>query len=122
MSAKNLGYISEEREEDEENFDISDSPRKEFGDITCNIAFKLSKSVKRRPYEIARDMVEKELNPHIKNYQKNRSQISMLPALDVLVSAEAHPAGYINFRVNYAVLGRIILKEIIQIRITVLLI
>lgn len=113
MSAKNLGYISEEREEDEENFDISDSPRKEFGDITCNIAFKLSKSVKRRPYEIARDMVEKELNPHIKNYQKNRSQISMLPALDVLVSAEAHPAGYINFRVNYAVLGRIILKEII---------
>ena len=113
MSAKNLGYISEEREEDEENFDISDSPRKEFGDITCNIAFKLSKSVKRRPYEIARDMVEKELNPHIKNYQKNRSQISMLPALDVLVSAEAHPAGYINFRVNYAVLGRIILNEII---------
>src|SRR5919106_127758 len=113
LSAKNLGYISEEREEDEENFDISDSPRKEFGDITCNIAFKLSKSVKRRPYEIARDMVEKELNPHIKNYQKNRSQISMLPALDVLVSAEAHPAGYINFRVNYAVLGRIILKEII---------
>ncbi|MFZ0567080.1 MAG: arginine--tRNA ligase [Nitrososphaeraceae archaeon] len=113
MSAKNLGYISVEREEDEENFDILDSPRKEFGDITCNIAFKLSKSVKRRPYEIARDMVEKELNPHIKNYQKNRSQISMLPALDVLVSAEAHPAGYINFRVNYAVLGRIILKEII---------
>jgi arginyl-tRNA synthetase len=113
LSAKNLGYISEEIEEDEENFDISDSPRKEFGDITCNIAFKLSKSVKRRPYEIARDMVEKELNPHIKNYQKNRSQISMLPALDVLVSAEAHPAGYINFRVNYAVLGRIILKEII---------
>jgi arginyl-tRNA synthetase len=113
LSAKNLGYISEERVEDEENIDISDSPRKEFGDITCNIAFKLSKSVKRRPYEIARDMVEKELNPHIKNYQKNRSQISMLPALDVLVSAEAHPAGYINFRVNYAVLGRIILKEII---------
>jgi arginyl-tRNA synthetase len=113
LSAKNLGYISEEREEDEENFDISDSPRKEFGDITCNIAFKLSKSVKKRPYEIARDMVEKELNPHIKNYQKNRSQISMLPALDVLVSAEAHPAGYINFRVNYAVLGRIILKEIV---------
>jgi len=25
-------------------------------------------------------MVEKELNPHIKNYQKKRSQISILPA------------------------------------------
>jgi arginyl-tRNA synthetase len=113
MSAKNLGYISEEEEENKESFDISDSQRKEYGDITCNIAFKLSGKVRRPPYEIAKDMVEKELNSHIKNYQKNRSQISTLPALDVLISAEAHPAGYINFRVNYAVLGRNILREVI---------
>jgi arginyl-tRNA synthetase len=113
LSARDLGYISEEEEENKEIFDLLDSPRKEYGEITCNIAFKLSGKVKRPPYEIAREMVEKELNPHIKNYQKNRSQVSTLPALDVLISAEAHPAGYINFRLNYAVLARNVLKEII---------
>jgi arginyl-tRNA synthetase len=113
LSARNLGYISEEEKGNKEIFDISESSRKEFGDITCNIAFKLSGRVKTAPYEIAKEMVEKELNPHIKNYQENRLQISTLPALDELISAEAHPAGYINFRVNYAVLGRNVLKEII---------
>ena len=113
LSARDLGYISEEEEENKEIFDLLDSPRKEYGEITCNIAFKLSGKVKRPPYEIAREMVEKELNAHIKNYQKNRSQGSTLPALDVLISAEAHPAGYINFRLNYAVLARNVLKEII---------
>jgi arginyl-tRNA synthetase len=113
LSARDLGYISEDEEENKEIFDLLDSPRKEYGEITCNIAFKLSGKVKRPPYEIAREMVEKELNAHIKNYQKNRSQVSTLPALDVLISAEAHPAGYINFRLNYAVLARNVLKEII---------
>ena len=89
-------------------FDISEAPRKEFGDITCNIAFRLSKSVKRHPYEIARDMVEKQLNPHITKLQKKtRRPDSMLPPLDMLVSAEAHPAGYINFRVNFAASGSV---------------
>jgi arginyl-tRNA synthetase len=113
LSARNLGYISEEGKGNKEVFDVTESARKEFGDITCNIAFKLSGRVKRGPYEIAKEMVEKELNPSIKNYRENRSQISTLPALDVLISAEAHPAGYINFRVNYAVLGRNVLNEII---------
>jgi arginyl-tRNA synthetase len=113
LSARDLGYISEEEEENKEIFDLLDSPRKEYGEITCNIAFKLSGKVKRPPYEIAREMVEKELNAHIKNYQKNISHVSTLPALDVLISAEAHPAGYINFRLNYAVLARNVLKEII---------
>ena len=113
LSARNLGYISEEEKGNKDIFDISESPRKEFGDITCNIAFKLSGRVKRPPSEIAKEMVEKELNPHIKNYQESRSKISTLPALDVLISAEAHPSGYINFRVNYAVLGGNVLKEIL---------
>jgi arginyl-tRNA synthetase len=50
LSARNLGYISEEGKGDKEVFDITESPRKEFGDITCNIAFKLSGRVKRPPY------------------------------------------------------------------------
>jgi arginyl-tRNA synthetase len=113
LSARNLGYISEEEKGNKEMFDISESPRKEFGDITCNIAFKLGGRVKKPPYEIAKEIVEKELNLHIKRYQENQTKILTLPALDVLISAEAHPAGYINFRVNYEVLGRNVLKEII---------
>jgi hypothetical protein len=70
LSAKNLGYISEGKGKEIESFDISEAPRKELGDITCNIAFKLSKRLKRRPYEIAIELVEKELNPLIQEHQK----------------------------------------------------
>ncbi len=108
LSAKNLGYLSEGNIN---GFDISEAPRKEHGDITCNIAFKLSKSIKMRPYEIARDLVDKQLNPYI--HQKSRAEQTTLPSLEMLVSAEAHPAGYINFRINYAALASTTLKEII---------
>ncbi len=111
MSAKNLGYMSEGKEI--ESFDISEAPRKELGDITCNIAFKLSKRLKRRPYEIAIELVEKELNPLIQEHQKNLVGQTILPSLSMLVSAEAHPAGYINFRVNFAALATSTLREII---------
>lgn len=113
LSAKNLGYIAEREEDMVESFDISEAPRKELGDITCNIAFRLSKRLKRHPYEIARELVEKQLNPHIQDYQKNRAGQTILPTLDMLVSADAHPAGYINFRLNPTALASITLKEII---------
>lgn len=113
MSAKNLGYMYEGKGKEIESFDISEAPRKELGDITCNIAFKLSKRLKRRPYEIAIELVEKELNPLIQERQKNRDGQTILPSLSMLVSAEAHPAGYINFRVNFAALATSTLREII---------
>ena len=113
LSAKNLGYMYEGKGKEIESFDISEAPRKELGDITCNIAFKLSKRLKRRPYEIAIELVEKELNPLIQERQKNRDGQTILPSLSMLVSAEAHPAGYINFRVNFAALATSTLREII---------
>lgn len=104
--------MSEEKGKESESFDISEAPRKELGDITCNIAFKLSKKLKRRPYEIAIELVEKELNPLIQQHQKSREGQKILPSLSMLVSAEAHPAGYINFRVNFAALATVTMKEI----------
>ncbi|HEU4823233.1 MAG TPA: arginine--tRNA ligase [Nitrososphaeraceae archaeon] len=113
LSAKKLGYISDGKGNEIELFDISEAPRKELGDITCNIAFKLSKRLKRHPYEIAIELVEKELNPLIQDHRKNREAQVILPSLSMLVSAEAHPAGYINFRLNFAAFAAAILKEII---------
>ncbi|HJU84905.1 MAG TPA: arginine--tRNA ligase [Nitrososphaeraceae archaeon] len=113
FSAKKLGYMSDDKGNEIELFDISEAPRKELGDITCNIAFKLSKRLRRRPYEIAMELVEKELNPLIQEHQKNRKAQTILSSLSMLVSAEAHPAGYINFRVNFAAFAAVILKEII---------
>jgi arginyl-tRNA synthetase len=114
LSAKNLGYFPEGLGERDIGFDISEAPRKELGDITCNIAFRLSKRLNRHPYDIARDLVEKQLNPYIQGYKKKPGGQSMLPPLDMLVSAEAHPAGYINFRVNFAAFAVTTLEEIIK--------
>jgi arginyl-tRNA synthetase len=113
LSAKNLGYFLEGGTEKDEDFEISEAPRKELGDVTCNIAFKLSKRLKRSPYEIAKELVEKQLNPYIKEYGKNQKRHSILHWADMLVSAEAHPAGYINFRLNYGALAVQTLRQII---------
>jgi len=45
----------------EQEFDVLESPRKEFGDLTCNVAFKISKKLKAAPYAIAEGFTEKYL-------------------------------------------------------------
>lgn len=71
-------------------FSVADPPRPEFGDVYSNIAFQLSKQLKRKPPEIAKEIYEKVVKPYIE--EKKDSMIS---------SAEAHTAGYLNFRANY---------------------
>jgi arginyl-tRNA synthetase len=107
LSVRNLGYLEEQ---DQDNFDISEAPRKEFGDLTCNIAFILSKKLKRQPYDIAKELVDKQIRPRIQNTEKNReSSIS-----SYILSVDAHYAGYINFKINFETLSIITLKEIIR--------
>lgn len=36
------------------DFDISQASRPEFGDVSCNIGFLLAKSLKKRPFDIAK--------------------------------------------------------------------
>ncbi|HEX9677327.1 arginine--tRNA ligase [Nitrososphaera sp.] len=72
-------------------FDVSEPPRKEFGDLTCNVAFPLSKQLKKPPAKIAADLIEF-LRPLIKQGS-------------LVLSAEPHPAGYVNFMANHAVLS-----------------
>lgn len=84
-------------------FDVSEPPRKEFGDLTCNVAFQLGKQLKKAPPRVAAELIG-----HIK------AQIEQGGSGGSLVhSVEPHPAGYINFRADYArlspaTLGRVL--------------
>jgi arginyl-tRNA synthetase len=78
----NLGY-------DTEDFDILDSPRKEFGDLSCNIAFKLSKRLKKSPFSIASEIIDKQLKPILDRRAES-----------LIMSVNAHSSGYINFKAN----------------------
>ncbi|MEE8132912.1 MAG: arginine--tRNA ligase [Nitrososphaerales archaeon] len=73
------------------DFSVDEPPRPDLGDVYSNIAFQLSKPLMRKPPEIAREIYEKVVKPYLNT--KKDSMIS---------SAEAHPAGYLNFRANYA--------------------
>lgn len=78
----NLGY-------DTEDFDILDSPRKEFGDLSCNIAFRLSKRLKKSPFSIASEIIDKQLKPILDRRGES-----------LIMSVNAHSSGYINFKAN----------------------
>ncbi len=80
------------------DFDVSEPPRKEFGDLTCNVAFQMSKQAKKAPQKIAGELIER-----IKPQQDS-----------FVLSAEPHPAGYINFRANYAKLSTTTLAQVLK--------
>ncbi len=75
----------------EVQFDVSEPPRKEFGDLTCNVAFPLSKQLKTAPPKIAQELIN-HIKPHL----------SQFPLISLV---EPHPAGYLNFRANHAELS-----------------
>lgn len=80
-------------------FDVSEPPRKEFGDLTCNVAFPLGKQLKKPPATIAAELIEK-LRPRI-----NKDSL--------IKSVEPHPAGYLNFYANYARLSPLTLSQVL---------
>ena len=84
---------------DEQNFPsvsfVVEPSKPNFGDVTCNIAFLLSKHLKKKPHDIALSISE--------NYQKFLGE--------KIKKVEAHPSGYINFFANLTYLNEIILKD-----------
>jgi arginyl-tRNA synthetase len=82
-------------------FDVSEPPRKEFGDLTCNVAFLLSKQLKMAPPKIAKELIENQIKPSI-------------VGLSLISSVEPHPAGYINFRANYDELSKRTLGSVLR--------
>ena len=99
LSLRNLDYP-------EQDFEISEPPRTEYGDLTCNVSFQLSRKIKKRPFDIANQIVEKQLKPYLNEKKKNCSTF--------ITSAEAHPAGYINFKANFEKLTESTLDEVLK--------
>jgi arginyl-tRNA synthetase len=75
----------------EVEFDVSEPPRKEFGDLTCNVAFQLAKHAKKAPAKIAAEIAD---------------AMASLAGKEYIQSVEPHPAGYVNFKANYAALSK----------------
>lgn len=71
-------------------FKIDETSNERYGDLTCNIAFLLTKILKKPPPQIATELV----NDHIIPYMKSKKD-------SFIISAEAHQSGYINFRIDY---------------------
>jgi arginyl-tRNA synthetase len=105
-SLKKLGYYDDHEQFQE--FDITEPARKEYGDLACNLAFQLSKKNKKRPFEIANEIVEKQLKPYISEEENKERNSSFI------LSAESHPSGYINFRINFAKLAKSTLDAVLD--------
>jgi arginyl-tRNA synthetase len=101
---KKLGY-HDHAQDQLQKFDITEPSRKEYGDLACNVAFQLSKKYKKRPFEIASEIVDKELKPYIVDKQKTGKNSSFV------LSVETHPSGYINFRINFTKLAETTLNS-----------
>ncbi|HZC20427.1 MAG TPA: arginine--tRNA ligase, partial [Nitrososphaeraceae archaeon] len=99
LSLRNLDFP-------EQDFEISEPSRAEYGDLTCNVSFQLSRKINKRPFDIAYQIVEKQLKPYLNEEKKNRSTF--------ILSAEAHPAGYINFKANFEKLTESTLNEALK--------
>ena len=81
---------------------MSEPPRREFGDLTCNVAFQLAKQAKKAPPVIARELAE--------------AMGSALgdSAFSRIRSVEPHPGGYVNFKSDNALLSRETLVEALE--------
>ncbi|HEY6756240.1 MAG TPA: arginine--tRNA ligase [Nitrososphaera sp.] len=79
-------------------FDVSEPPQEAFGDLSCNVAFLLSKHLKKPARKIATELAET-LRPRI--------QDSYILSID-------SAGGHINFRANYALLSPATLSQVLS--------
>ncbi|MGZ5510070.1 MAG: arginine--tRNA ligase domain-containing protein [Nitrososphaeraceae archaeon] len=83
-------------------YDVSEPPKTEFGDLTTNIAFLLSKRMHKKPNEIARELVYNSINLQLKNMGKD----------SLIRNADAHISGHINFNINYVNFNKFLLAMV----------
>lgn len=81
-------------------FKIDETSDERFGDLTCNIAFLLTKHFKKSPPQIAIELVQEHINEYLSS-KKN----------SIISNVDAHKSGYINFIINYQLLFDLIIKK-----------
>lgn len=75
-------------------FAVSEPPRVEYGDIYSNIAFQLAKYAKKKPPEVAVEIYDSVIKQYLDEEKDS-----------FIASAEPHPSGHLNFKVNYGKLS-----------------
>jgi arginyl-tRNA synthetase len=88
-----------------DSFSLTEPTRDEFGDLSCNVSFLLSKELQKSPYEIASMLVEKIHQFRNSGGSDSQSYIS---------SAVAHESGYINFKANLTIIGKEVISYILK--------
>lgn len=87
-----------------ETFNLTEPTREEFGDLSCNVAFLLTKQLQKSPHVIASMLVE-QYHQFRKTDSNSQSYIS---------SVVAHESGYINFEANLALIGEEVISHILK--------
>jgi len=93
----NIQKIIEELDLPKISFVVEPS-KSDFGDVTCNVSFLLSKHLKKKPHDIAKIISEK-YTPFLGNLVKK---------------VDAHQSGYLNFFANFSKLNEIILNASVK--------
>jgi len=88
-----------------ESYSITEPAKEDFGDLSCNVAFLLTKELQKSPYEIASMLVEQYPNYSEGNQLQSGSYIS---------SVIAHESGYINFKANFNLIGKEVISNILE--------
>lgn len=88
-----------------ETFSLTEPTRDEFGDLSCNAAFLVTKELKKSPQTIALMLVEQIHKFRINVDSDSESYIS---------SVVAHESGYINFKANLALIGNEVISHILK--------
>ena len=88
-----------------DSFSLTEPSRDEFGDLTCNVPFLISKELQKSPYAIASMLVEQ-----IHRFRNNADSDSQ----SYISSTVAHKSGYINFKANLALIGKEVISHILK--------
>ena len=88
-----------------ESFNLTEPTRDEFGDLSCNAAFLITKELKKSPQTIALMLVEQ-----IQQFRNNVDSDSE----SYISSVVAHESGYINFKANLALIGKEVISQILK--------
>jgi len=87
------------------SYTITEPPKEDFGDLSCNVAFLLTKELQKSPYQIASLLVEQ----YQLYYNQNKQEFGYY-----ISSVAAHESGYINFKANFDLIGNEILSDILE--------
>jgi len=88
-----------------ENYTLTEPAKENFGDLSCNVAFLLTKQLQKSPSDIASILAEQCNRYLITTSTKSQSYV---------LSVVAHESGYINFKGDFSLIGKEIIFDILK--------